>query len=305
MLGFCHGIHQIHTGLVESKNVGRRQDAHVGRNHRFGIHPLAIARNRHVAHHVDIRDMLAKMVDNGLCRFRHSLHEFLLGDIPLVVLSGRGMNPCLADPAVGTADADILIAASETALRMSFEMCQHDKRIVIGKMAPDGHFLKPFAAYDGKRQSVFFIHDVHRTESPSVHLQRLPVLLRRIAIANIICVCFHNAGIGQILADKRFHPFVRNDVRSVLLSRVQFHSDTAFDIGAHLLVSLYQAFGAEIARKVDNRFVAGALFVRHILISVFSGHGFRRLRCCCRLSHANQTCKHHDNFAFHLFLLQK
>ena len=135
VFGFGHGIYQIHACLVQSQHIGRRKDTDIRGHDRSGIHPLAIARYRHVAHHIDIRDLLAEVIDDSLCGFGHAFHEFLFTDIPLVILSRCGVNPGLSDPPVRTADTDVLVASAETTLCMSFEMGKHHQGVVVGSMA--------------------------------------------------------------------------------------------------------------------------------------------------------------------------
>ena len=57
-----HGVDHVHAGLVDGQDVGRGKDAHIGSNHRFGGHALAVAGDGHVAHHIDIRYVLAEIV---------------------------------------------------------------------------------------------------------------------------------------------------------------------------------------------------------------------------------------------------
>ena len=124
---FGHGVDNIDAGLIDGEQVGRGQDADVGRDYRFGFQALAVTGHRHVTHHVDIGHVLPEVVDTCLGRFGHAFHEFLLLDVPLVILAGCRVNSCLADASVSTADADVLVRAAETALRVSLEMgeCHH------------------------------------------------------------------------------------------------------------------------------------------------------------------------------------
>ena len=95
--------------MVDGQDVGRGQDAHVRRHHGLRGHTLAVAGDGHVAHHVNIGHLLAEMVDRRLGGLGHPFHEFLLRDIPLVVGTGGGVDPALADATVGATDADVLV----------------------------------------------------------------------------------------------------------------------------------------------------------------------------------------------------
>ena len=169
VLGLGHSIHHVDASLVDGKDVGRGKYPHVGRNHRLGIHPLAVARNRHISHHVDVCYMLSEEIGDSLGRFGHTFHEFLLGNIPLVVLPRSGVYPRLAYAAVGAADTDILVAAAKAALRVPFEMSKHHQRIIVGDVAAHRHFAEPLAALDWQSHGVFLVKYVNRAESPPVH----------------------------------------------------------------------------------------------------------------------------------------
>lgn len=106
---FAHGIDQIDRRLIDGENVGRCQDTNVRRHDRLGGAAFTVAGNGHVAHHVDINDVFAEVVNRGLCGFRHPLHEFLHGNAPEIVRASHGMDHRFADAAVGAADADVFV----------------------------------------------------------------------------------------------------------------------------------------------------------------------------------------------------
>ena len=109
MLLGSHGVDDVNAGLVDGKQVGRGKNANVWSHYRLCLKALAVTGYRHVAHHVNIGHMLAEIVDGRLGRFGHALHKFLFLDIPLVILTRCGVDPRLADAAVGTPDADVLV----------------------------------------------------------------------------------------------------------------------------------------------------------------------------------------------------
>ena len=57
------GFHGIDTGLVDSHGVERSEDAKVGHGGRMGV-AVAVAIYRKVVGNVDIKDIVAGMVDN-------------------------------------------------------------------------------------------------------------------------------------------------------------------------------------------------------------------------------------------------
>ena len=174
--------------------------------------------------------------------------------------------------------ADILVAAAKAALGVSLEVGKHHHGVVTWQVAPHRHAVKPLAAPHRDGERVLLVHDIHGAERPSVHLQRAPVLLGGVAVALIVRVGLHDGGLGQVLLHQLLHPCGRDDVGAVLLAGVQFHRRVALDAGAHLLVGSDEAFRAQVARKVNNGFVACALFVRHILVTILPRHRLRHGR---------------------------
>lgn len=273
VFGFGHGVDEVYAGLIEGEDVGRRENADVGGYDRSGVDSLTVARHRHVAHYVDVGDIFSEMVDDRFCRLGHALHEFLFFDVPLVVLTGSCVDPGLAYAAVGASDSDILVASAETALSVALEVGQNDQRVVVGKMSADRHLLKPFSSFDGEHRSAVFIEDVDGAESPAVDFERLAMLRGSVAVAVVVGVCLDDSGFGQIFRNQSPDPVVGDYVGAVLLAGVELHGCSAFDIASDLFESFYQTLGAELAGEINYRFVAGALFVRHILVSVFSRNG--------------------------------
>ena len=293
-----HGVDHVHAGLVDGQDVGRGEDTHIGSHYRLGGHALAVAGDGHVAHHIDIRYVLAEIVRYRLAGLGHALHELLLGDIPLVVLTGSGVDPGLADAAVSAADADVLAAAAETSLGMSLEMGENDHRVVVGDVAAHRHAVEPFAAFHRQGQGVLLVHDVHGAEGPSVDLQSPAVLLGGVAVADIVGIGLDNSGIRDIFLNQLLHPGARDNVRAVLLAGMQFHGHTAHDVAAYRLVGLSQSLRAEVTGKINNRLVAGTLLVGHILVAVLSGHWLSLLsvlgtcRRPCRQHARHHSCNH-------------
>ena len=132
-----HGVDDIHTGFVEGEDVGRGEDSHVGSHNRLRLKAFAVAGDRHVAHHVHVGDVLAEVVDGSLGGLGDALHEFFFGNAPQVVGTFPRVYPGLSDAAVGTADADVLVAAAESSHRMALEVRQGHHRIVVEKILSD------------------------------------------------------------------------------------------------------------------------------------------------------------------------
>ena len=250
------------------------QDADVGRDYRFGFQTLAVTGHRHVTHHVDIGHMLAEEVDARLGGFGHAFHEFLLLDVPLVVLARGGVNPCLADASVGTTDADVLVRAAKAALGMALEMGQRHHGIIVLQVAAHRHLVKPLSAHDRQRHGVLLVKDIHGAEGPAVHLQRLAVQFGGVTVALIVGVGLDDGGTLQVLLHQSLDPSTRDDVGAMLLARVQLHCYAALDHLVDLLIGHDQSLGTQVAGEIDHRLVAGALVIGDILVAVNAGYGF-------------------------------
>lgn len=254
-----HGIDDIDTSLVDGEDVFRRKDADIRRYDRGGTNTLAVAGNRHVSHHIHVADMLAEEVDDSLGGFGHSLHEGLLADAPLVLGVGVGVYPGLADTAVGTTDADILVAAAEAADAVALEVREGHERVVAGEVRTDRHVGEVLTACDGQESRVFFVEDVNGAESPAVGLDGLTMVLGGVAIAAVVGVGLDDGGIGQIFVQKLLDPLARQDIRPVGLAGVELDGHLALDVVLHHLVGTDEALGVELASEVNNGTVVGLL----------------------------------------------
>ena len=123
------------------------------------------------------------------------------------------MDHLLADTAIRAADADVLVGATEAAHRVALEVREHEQRIVIQEMRADGHLREPLAALDGQHGRAGLIHDIDGREVPAVDGQRLPVLLRRVAVTLIVGIRLDDLRLRQILRDELLDPRPRDDVR--------------------------------------------------------------------------------------------
>ena len=113
---FRHRVDQIDARLVDGENIRRCEDTDVRCHDRLCIHAFAVAGNRHVAHDVNIRDILTKEIDRCLGRFGDALHQFLFRDRPHIIRAFLLMDPLLADASIRAADADVLIGTAEAAI---------------------------------------------------------------------------------------------------------------------------------------------------------------------------------------------
>ncbi len=221
--------------------------------------------------------MFSEVVNCCLGGFGDALHEVFFPDGPLI-LAFIGVDHLLADAAVGTADADVLVGAAKAALDMALEVGQSDQGIIVEHMASNTHVVKVVSADHRQICCAFFIHDIHRAECPSVDLEGLAVLLGRVAVTVIIRVCFNNAGILELglCFSELFHPASWNDVWSMRLTGMQFQSDFAGDIAVDLFIGFLQAFCGKITCEVDNGFIAASGFIGNELRTIF-----RIILCHC------------------------
>ena len=174
---------------------------------------------------------------------------------------------------------------------MALEVGQGNQRIVVSQGLAHRHLLEPLSALDRQHRGALGIHDIDGAERPSVHLQRLAMLVGSVAVALVVGVGLHDGGILQVLLHQRLHPFARQDVGSVLLAGVQFHGHLALDVLVHFLVSRNQSFGTEVASEIDNGFIARTLIIVHILAAI----GIARRITLVRLCLLRITAGHHSS----------
>ena len=267
-------VDQIHRRLVYRQNIKGRDDPDIRRHDRRRRATFAVARDRHVTQHVDIRDLVPEMIDRRFRRLRHSLHELFFRNAPHIIRAGSRMDHLFADPTIRATDPDILIRAAKAAHDVSLEVRQRQHRVVIQKVLTDRHFLEPLPTLHGQSRRSFRVHDIDGTKSPPVHLQRLAMLLRREAIPFVVRVRFDDRRLGQLRPHQRLDPVARNDIGPVLLPRVELDSDLPDHLRAHALVDLLEPFRRQIAREIDDRLVTRPLFVRRATVSADSRNYF-------------------------------
>ncbi len=81
--------------------------------------------------------------------------------------------------------------------------------------------------------------------------------------------CWHPT---NLFPEQGFNPFPRDNVRSVPLPGMQLHSGMSLDVRTYLFICFDKSFSTKVTREIDDGLVAGTLFVRHILITVFPGN---------------------------------
>ena len=152
------------------------------------------------------------------------------------------MDPGLADAAVRAAYAYVLVAATESTHGVPLKVRQGHHGIVVQQILAHGHLLEPLAAFHWQEGRALCIHDIHRAEGPAIYLESLAMLFSGVAVTFVIGICFDNVRVRQIPFHQGLHPFAGDDVRAVLLARMQFDTHAAFDLAIHLLISLDEAF---------------------------------------------------------------
>ena len=268
---FGQGIDEVDAGLVRCQNIQRSYDTDVGSNNGLCGNAFTVAGNRHVAHHIDVGNVFAKEADGGFGGFRDPLHQFLCLNVPHIGLAGRGMDHGLADPAVRASDTDVLVGAAEAALYMSLEMGQGQHGIIVQHALADRHLFEPLAAFHRKHGRAFRVGNVHGREGPSVHLQRLFVLLGGIAVTLIIGVGLNDRGVRKPLLEQFPDKGTGNDVGAVLFACVELDRDPAFQNLTYFVEDPDQAFRGKVPGEIHDRTVSGSLVKRNILVSACSG----------------------------------
>ena len=162
-------------------------------------------------------------------------------------------------------------SVAEAAHHMALEMREHEEGIVVEHGLADVHLLKPLAALDRQRGHALGVGDVDGAEGPAVDLQRLAVLLGRVAAALVIGVGLDDRGLGQAGRQQLLDPGARNDVGALGLAGVQLHGHLPAEDRADLVVDFLQSLLGQIARKEDDRALARALFIGDVAIAVLAG----------------------------------
>ena len=264
-----HGVDQINAGSIDGADIRGSQDTDVRGDNRRCRNTFAVTRYGHVPHDVDIGDILAEEINCRLGGFGNLFHQFFFDNTPVIAV--LGMDHTLADPAVGTADADVLVSTAETAHGMSLEVRQGKQGIIVCHVGAVRHMIEPFAAFDRQIHSAFLIHDVNIAElRPAVDLQCFAVLFRRVAVTCIEGVGFNNRGIlqGRLIRQNFLYPGRRNDIRSVRLTGVQLDGNLAGHVGIDLLIGLHDTLRGKITGEINDGFIAGSFGHGNILSSV-------------------------------------
>ena len=107
------------------------------------------------------------------------------------------MNHLLANTAISTANANILIGAAKAPHGMPLKMGQHQQGFIIQQMRAYRHMVKPFAPLDRQSAGIILIHNVYWCEIPAIYLQCTAMFLGSIAGTFIIGIGFHDSSIRQ------------------------------------------------------------------------------------------------------------
>ena len=226
-LRFGHGVYQIDAGGVDGADVGRCQNSHIRCDDWHGIRAFAVTGNRHIAHNVDVHDVISKEVDGRLGGFGHAFHQLLFGDRPQVVRTRYGVDFAFSNAAIGAANAQVFVRSTEAAHGVALEVGECEHGVIVKHVSAHMHFVKPFAAGDGQGGNAFLVHNVYGAERPAVVSDGLAMPFGGVAVAFVVGVGFHDGGIGQVFGDKILHPAERDDVGAVFFASVQLDGNLA------------------------------------------------------------------------------
>lgn len=149
-------------------DVGRCQNSHIRCDNWHGIRAFAVAGNRHIAHNVDVHDVVPKEVDGRLGGFGHAFHQLFFGDRPQVVGTRYSVDFAFSNAAIGAANAQVFVRSAEAAHGVALEVGECEHGVVVKHVSAHMHFVKPFAAGDGQGGNAFLVHNVYRVERPAV-----------------------------------------------------------------------------------------------------------------------------------------
>ena len=85
---------------------------------------------------------------------------------------------------------------------------------------------------------------------------------------NVVGVGLDDVGLWQVLVHQRLHPFTGDDIRAVLLTRVQLYTHVSRNISAYLLIGIDEPLGREVTREIHHGLIARALLIGNILTAV-------------------------------------
>ena len=160
-------------------------------------------------------------------------------------------------------------------------MSENYNRIIVGKVLSHYDFLKMFAAFNRKCNPAFFVHDINRTESPTINLECLFVPCCRVAIAKI-----HRIGLNYIavrnLRLKFLNHITRQDVWTILFSSMKFNADFAINISVNHIVKFNEMISINFICEVNfSRCTLSAIFDQFTANDRSLSGKFDRFAFCC------------------------
>ena len=159
------------------------------------------------------------------------------------------MHLLLAHLPGSTADRNILQRTAEAAHGMAFEMGQHDHRIIVHDMPAHRHFREMPALAHRQRNIPFLIHDIYRTEIPTIDCECLAMLRCRIAAARIQGIRLNDRALRHMCLES-LHHIPRQDIRAMRLARMQLNRDLAINPFIDDVVQPDQMLRINMLRKI-------------------------------------------------------
>ncbi len=194
------------------------------------------------------------MVRDGFGGLGHRLQKVILfgkvtPDFAYVLGRACRMNPRLAARR-GDADGDILDCAAETTHRMTFEMRQHNRKIVIQVVLAHEILFQVLAAFYRQGHFAVGIHDVHfRNRRKTVVGSSLEVCLRIGTSATIGRIALHDCAVH--FPYKWCNECRLEKIMSARFAGGEFYRNLSFGFTTESLVDLHKIFRGNFLDKID------------------------------------------------------
>ena len=195
------------------------------------------------------------MIRHGLGRLGHRLQEVVLsGQIAPRIGTGfpGAMDPRLAGRR-GDTDRNVLHRTAEAAHRMTFEVRQDDRKVVVEEMRADEIFSQVPAARDRKSRLTLGIHDIDRSD------RREPMIGGGL---QVIGRTGPPAAVGRIALDDRAADLANQITDQGRLQEMvparfagrEFDGDLARRLAPQRFVDAHECLRRDLARKINLRF---------------------------------------------------
>ena len=137
-------------------------------------------------------------------------------------------------------------------------------------MSTHGHLGKPFAAVYGQHHDAVLVQNVHGAECPAIYVKGFTVQQGGMPVPFIIGVGFHDGGAAEPFFDELFDPRTRNDVGTILFTRVELNAHSARQMCADPVKDAKQSIRRQAACEIDDGFLPFTVLIGDIFVPISS-----------------------------------